>query len=130
METCVKSENAEAIQDYLMSGGPFSYKMVPRMYLKKLFDQDSLIMFDIVLQTDLTNKAPHSVKTLVETVRNMVLSRTPHTARLTNMIERTQKINQMGYLGENMLSYTKKLILEMDQSGWSTMSIVKATILY
>ena len=60
-EKCVKSEDAEAMQDYLMRGRPFLDIMVPKMYLKKLFDQDSLIMFDTALQTKLINSALHLV---------------------------------------------------------------------
>ena len=81
--TSVKTEDAEAIKDYLMSGGPFSDIMVPQMYIKKLFDADSLLMFDIALETELAKGAPHKVKILMDTLRKMVLNQIPRKARLT-----------------------------------------------
>merc|ERR1712098_523298 len=36
----------------------------------------------------------------------------------------------MGDHGENLLSYIERLILEMDLSGWVTMTVAEATILY
>ena len=100
------------------------------MYLKKLFDQDTFIIFDSAIQAELAKGAPHSIKTLVDTLRSMILTHIPRRGRLTKMRERTTKINQMGDNGENLLSYTERLILEMDQSGWSIMMVAEATVLY
>ena len=45
-------------------------------------------------------------------------------------MDQTTKINQMGNEGKNLLSFKEHLMLEMDQSGWSTMTVVEATVLY
>ena len=94
-ETCIRSEDAEAVSDYLLSGGLFTDIEVPRMYLKKLFDHDSLIMFDSALQAELARGSPHSIETLVDTLRNMILSQIPRRARLIKMMERTTKMREV-----------------------------------
>ena len=91
------------------------------MYLKKLFSMDSLTLFDQLLKAKLQEGAPHQIKTLIERrLKEMILSRILRCARLIKMIDCPTKINQMGNEGENLHSFMEHLILEMDQSGWST----------
>ena len=56
------TEDAEVIKDYLMSRRPFNDIMVQRMNIKKLFDSNSLLMFDNALQADIHKGTPKTVK--------------------------------------------------------------------
>ena len=92
-ETSIRSEDVEVIYDNLLSRGPFTDIQVLRMYLKKLFDQDSLITFDTALNANLAVGQPPAIKTLVNTLKEMILSRIRRRARLIKMMERIAKIN-------------------------------------
>ena len=116
-ETTAKSEDIEAISDYLLSGGQFIDIQVPIMYLKKLFDTDSLILYNAAVIAKLTAGVPPQIKTLVDALREILLGRIPRRARLINMIDRPMKINQMGDEGQNLHSFSEGLILDMEQSG-------------
>ena len=70
-ETCIRSEYTEAISHYLLSGGLFTDIQVPR----KLFDMDSLIWFGAALNAELAAGAPHQIKTLIDMLKEMILSR-------------------------------------------------------
>ena len=76
-ETCVKSEHAEAIQDYLMNGGSLTDIQVPMMYLKKLFVKESLILYDVASNAQLTTGAPPKIKKLIDMLKEMILDKIP-----------------------------------------------------
>ena len=65
-----------------------------------------------------------------DTLKEMILARIPHRARLIKMIDRPMTVNRIGDEGQNMDSFTAGLVLDMDQSGWSSMTVAEATVLY
>ena len=78
----------------------------------------------------LTAGVPPKIKTLVDALREMILGRISRLARLINMIDRPMKINQMGDGGQNLHSFSEGLILDMEQSGWVSMTVAEAMVLY
>ena len=77
------------------------------MFIKKLFDTDSLLMFDTALQAEIAKGAPQTVKLLIDTLRKMVLNRIPRHACFTRQLERVEKNNQMGDSDEHMMTFTE-----------------------
>ena len=82
--------------------------MVPHMFFKKLFDSENLQMYCKELQTEFDNGAPPTSKTLVATIRKMVMDRIQNRARLIQILERSEKCNQMGDQGKNILTFMGK----------------------
>ena len=125
-----KVEDIDAISDYLLSGGSFTDIEVPIMYLKKVMDKDSLINFRAAVTAKINRGADPYIKTLVDALKEMVLARIPCQARLIKMIDHPMMVNRMGDKGAKMDSFTVGLVLDTDQSGWSSMTVAEATILY
>ena len=109
-----------------MSGEPYLDIIVSCMFIKNLFDTDSLLMFDTAVQAEIDKGTLQIVKLILDTQRNMVLNQIPCRACLTKQLERVKRNNQMRNSGK----HTMTLIFYMDQCGWSTMITAEVTILF
>ena len=76
-DTTVSAKDAENIRDYIMSGGPFQDVTVLYMYVKKLMCQETLKLYDKALNKALSEGAPHSARTIVDTLRAVMMNRVP-----------------------------------------------------
>ena len=63
------------------------------MYFKKSFNTDSLILYTAAVTAKINNRVDPNIKTLVDTLQEMILTRIPRRARLIKMIDRPMKIN-------------------------------------
>ncbi len=76
--TSVPSEERDAIADYINSGEDFNNVSVPTIYIKKLFDSETLKVFLPLLDDAITNKrSVPFTKTIVECIVEVVMSRVP-----------------------------------------------------
>merc|ERR1712101_61370 len=128
--TCVPSEERDAISDYLNSGGDFNNVSTPTIYIKKLFDAETLKAFIPLLHDAVNNqKRDPNTKTIVECIVEVVMSRVPRRARLATVLNRIKSSNCMGDLGENMLTFSEGLMHDLHQSSWETTNAVEIGVL-
>ena len=71
--------------------------------------QETLELYDKALNKVLSEGTPSSVKTIVDTLRAVV--------RLTKVLQRSKKKNDMGDKGEHVMTYIENLLFELDQLG-------------
>ena len=74
------------------------------MYIKKLLDSNSLLMFNNALQAEIHKGTPQTVKLLVNTLKLVVLKRIPQCAHWTKQLKRVKRKGLMGKNGEQMMS--------------------------
>ena len=118
-------EEAEATHDYLMSGGAFTNIMVPRMFIKKLFNADNLQQFDNTQE----GNTPHH-QTSDGHTEDGGLKQGPLRAPWTRQLERVNQKGLMGENGEHMHSYKEKLMFNISLCEWATMPPSEALILF
>merc|ERR1711895_2788 len=120
----------DAISDYLDSGGDFNNVSIPTIYIKKLFDAETLKVFLPLLHDAVNNqKRDPNTKTIVECIVEVVMSWVPRRARLATVLNRVKTSNCMGDLGENMLTFSEGLMQDLHQSSWETTNAVEIGVL-
>lgn len=130
-DTVMKAEDIDAVSDYLYSRGTFNDIEQLLMYIKKILCKDILINFRAALDHRIhREKADPNIKTIVETLKDMILAHIPHRGRLIKMIDPPMTVGRMGKGVVKMDSFTAQLVLDMDQSGWSSMTVTEVTVLY
>merc|ERR1711895_65473 len=128
--TSVPSEERDAIADYIDSGGEFTSVSVPTIYIKMLFDSETLKVFLPLLNDAVNNqKRDPCTKTIVECIVEVVMSRVPRRARLATVLNRIKSSNCMGDLGENMLTFSEGLMHDLHQSSWESTNVVEIGVL-
>ena len=76
--TSVSTEDTESIMDYILSGGSFNDVAIPVMFIKRLLDVETLKLFTPALTKAIEyDKAPHSARTILDTLRAVVMGRVP-----------------------------------------------------
>ena len=98
------------------------------MYVKKLICQETLKLYNKVLNKAISEGAPHSAKTIVDTLRAIVMNHVPRRVRLTKVLQRSEKRNQMGDMGQHVMTFTESLLFELHQSSWATMTQAEAGV--
>ena len=93
--TSVSAEDKEAISDYLNSGGDFKDVATPVIYIKRLFDHETLKVFMPSLTEAIGQNKPHCTCTIVECICDVVMSRVPLRARWTKVLNRIKTNNAM-----------------------------------
>ena len=81
----VSAEDKEAISDYLNSGGDFKDVTTPVIYIKRLFDHETLKVFMPSLTEAIGQEKPHCTCTIFNCICDVVMSRVPRRARLTRV---------------------------------------------
>ena len=84
------------------------------MYLKKCMCRDTLISYRKALDKKLEKGADPTIDLLINTLKEVIISRIPRKSRLTQMFERALSVGKMGKGGTNVDSFTNQLILEME----------------
>ena len=109
--TSVSVEDAESIKDYIFSGGSFNDVVIPTMFIKCLMDVKTLKLFMPALMKAIeVDKAPHCARTIVDTLRAVVMGRIPRRACLTKVLQRIRTSNAMGSQGENTITFSEGLM--------------------
>ena len=76
LSTSVSAEDAESINDYILSRGSFNDVAIPTMFIKRLMDVKTLKLFMPALTKAIeVDKAPHYARTIVDTLRAVVMGR-------------------------------------------------------
>merc|ERR1712115_618396 len=127
--TSVSAEDKEAISDYLNSGGNFKDVATLVIYIKRLFDHETLKVFMPSLTEAVGQDKPHCTCTIVECICDVVMSRVPRRARLTRVLNRIKSNNYIGDLGEHMLTFSEGLMHDLHQSSWDSMNATEAGVL-
>ena len=76
--------------------------------------QETLKLYDKALNKALSEGAPHSAKTIVDTLRAVVMNRVPRRAHLTKVLQRSEKRNQMVEMGQHVMTFTENLLFELN----------------
>ena len=84
------------------------------MYLKKCMCRDTLISYRKALDKKLEKGANPTIDLLINTLKEVIISRIPRKSRLTQMFKRALKVGQMGKGGANVDRFTDQLLLEME----------------
>merc|ERR1712120_58040 len=119
----------DAISDYLNSGGDFSNVAVPVIYIKRLFDNETLKIFLPSLNEAVGQGKPHCTRTIVDCICDVVMSRVPRRARLTKVLNRIKSNNCMGDLSEHILTFSEGLMHGLHQSSWESTSATEVGVL-
>ena len=98
----------------------------PLIYIKRLLDVETLKLYVPALTKAIEEKAPHSARTMVDTLHAVVMGRVPKRARLTKVLNRIRTQNVMGARGENTITFSEGLMFDLKQSGWAEMSMAEA----
>ena len=115
-DTVARADDSEALSDYQYSGGLFTDIEQFIMYMKRILCKDTLISFRATLNVRINrDKANPTIKLLIETLKEMILSHIPRCARLIQMIDRAITVGRMGKGGPNLDSFTDQLIIDMEQ---------------
>ena len=101
----------------------------PVIYIKRLFDHETLKVFMPSLTEAVGQDKPHCTRTIVECICDVVMSRVPRRARLTRVLNRIKSNNCMGDLGEHMLTFSEGLMHDLHQSLWESMNATEAGVL-
>merc|ERR1712120_128757 len=111
----------DAISDYLNSGGDFNNVSTPTIYIKKLFDAETLKVFLPLLHDAINNqKRDPNTKTIVECIVEVVMSRVPRRARLATVLNRVKTSNCMGDLAEkDNLPFSIMNCVDIARSHWA-----------
>ena len=117
LSTSVSAEDAESITNYINSGGSFNDIATPLIYIKRLLDVEILKLYVPALTKAIEEKAPHSARTMEDTLRAVVMGRVPKRARLTKVLNRIRTQNVMGAQGENTITYSEGLMLTSSSRG-------------
>ena len=127
--TGISCEEQAVLIDYIDSGGNFSDMKVPVKYVKRLLDYETLRMFLPALDAAVEKGAEHTSQTIVSTLNTLLVNRMPARGRLTRFFQRNKLINQMGDMGENMVTYSETLMRELQESGWEDMTTMEAGVI-
>ena len=65
------NEDSEAIFNYLTSSGSFSILIVPKMFMKKLYNQNMLMQFDSALDVEIQKGKLKMVRLIVDTLKHV-----------------------------------------------------------
>ena len=76
-DTTVSIEDTESIRDCITLGGSFTDVAVPYMYIKKLMCTETLKLFDKALTKAIDGGSPHCARTIVNTLRAIIIGRVP-----------------------------------------------------
>ena len=97
-DTTAAPDDLEKLSDYLFSGGTFTDIEQPVMYLKKVFDKETMISYRTALNKHITAKEAKdlTIDLLINTIREVIQSRIPRRSRLTQMLERAVSVGKMG----------------------------------
>merc|ERR1712240_45095 len=127
--TGVSCEEQVKLIDYIESGGSFNDVQIPVKFIKRLLDYETLRMFLPALDKAIEGGASHSAKTIVSTLNTLLVNRMPKRGRLTRFFQRNKLVNQMGNMGEHLVTYSESLIRELQESGWSDMTMMEAGVI-
>merc|ERR1712240_233800 len=127
--TGVSCEEQVKLIDYIESGGSFNDVQIPVKFIKRLLDYETLRMFLPALDKAIEGGASHSAKTIVSTLNTLLVNRMPKRGRLTRFFQRNKLINQMGNMGEHLVTYSESLIRELQESGWANMTMQEAGVI-
>ena len=104
-----------AISDYLTSGGSFIDVKTPIMFLGKTMDSETFRSFSGVIAKAINvNRKSHSVPTILDALRSMVMDHVPLRSRQAKMFRYCKKKNLMGRRGENCHVFTEDLLFELN----------------
>ena len=99
--------------------------------IKKLICSDETYKhYNIAITKAGSDGLPHNTDTVVNTLRGVIMNCVPWCARLSKMLQRSIKKNQMGSRGENVMRFTQELLFEIKQSGWASMTQDEAGVLF
>ena len=115
--------------DYLNSGGEFKDVTILVIYIKHLMDHETLKIFMPSLTKAIGEDQPHTTRTIVDSLCNVVMSRVPKRARLTKVLQRIKTNNVMGDHGENTITFSEGFMRDLHQSGWESMTRAEARVL-
>ena len=102
--TGVSCEEQVILIDYIESGGTFNDVKIPVKFIKRLLDYETLRMFLPALDKAVEGGAAHSAKTIVSTLNTLLVNRMPKRGRLTRFFQRNKLVNQMGNMGEHLVT--------------------------
>ena len=71
-------------------------------------------------------KRQYTNRTIVDTLRAVVMGRVPKRARLTKVLNCIRTNNVMGDHGENTITFSEGLMFDLHQSGWQDMTMAEA----
>ena len=127
--TGVSFEEQGVLTDYIESGGFFSDVQTPVKFIKRLLNYETLKTFLPALDKAIKGGAPHSAKTIVDTLNTVLVNRMPKRGRLTRFFQKNKSVNQMGIMGEHLVTYSEALIRDLHESGWADMTIQEAGVI-
>merc|ERR1712002_504821 len=93
-------------------------------------DYETLRTFLPALDKAIEGGAPHSAKTIVDTLNTLLVNRMPKRGRLTRFFQRNKLVNQMGNMGEHLVTYSEALIRDLHESGWADMTMQEAGVIF
>merc|ERR1712240_529316 len=127
--TGVSCEEQVKLIDYIESGGSFNVVQIPVRFIKRLLDYETLRMFLPALDKAIEGGASHSAKTIVSTLNTLLVNRMPKRGRLTRFFQKNKSVNQMGNMGEHLVTYSEALIRDLHESGWADMTMQEAGVI-
>ena len=80
-------------------------------------DHETLRAFLPALDKAVEGGMPHSTRTIVDTLNNVIVARMPKRGSLTKLIQKNKTVNAMGDRGQHLLTYSKSLIRDLHESG-------------
>ena len=102
----------------LDSRGSFSDVVTPIMFLKKTMFPKTYRSFSGAISKAISiDKKPHTVATIMKTLRSTVMDRFPICAHQAKMLKSSKHKNRMGCRGENCMAFTEELLFDLQQSG-------------
>ena len=79
-------EDADRIRDYITSGGSLQDVAITKMFIKKLMCQEILKPYNVALNKAISKGAPHSARTIVDTLHAVVMNHIPLRAHLSRVL--------------------------------------------
>ena len=92
-------------------------------------DHETLRAFLPALNKAIEGGMTHCIKTIVDTLNNVLVGRMPKRGRLTRFFQKNKAVNQMGDRGQNLMTYSEALIRDLHESGWEDMTMQEAGVL-